>query len=119
MNSVFKKDFEIKENILKFHSNDATYKEVSEFYDIEPFPSYKKSDDKFTILSIGEKNQLLKQFKNKIGYQKKILEAGSGTCQLITYIAIGTNNDCYALDSSNKALEIGRNFAKQNATADC
>ena len=45
---------------------------------------------------------------------KKILEAGSGTCQLITYMSIGNNNDCYALDSSMKALEMGVNFSKKN-----
>ncbi len=114
MSSIFKKKFTIKENILEFESNDQTYKKVSDFYNVEPFPSYKLNDNKFTILSIGEKNQFLKQFKNEIGYKKKVLEAGAGTCQLITYIAIGTNNDCYALDSSKRALDMGNSFAKTN-----
>ena len=110
----FKKKFNIKNNILEFNSEDSTFKNISEFYDIEPFPSYKTNDNKLSILSIGEKNKFLKYLKNKIGYQKKILEAGSGTCQLITYLAIGTNNQCFALDSSKKALEMGIEFAKKN-----
>ncbi len=110
----FKKKYNVDNNILEFNSEDPTFKSVSKFYDIEPFPSYKKNDNKLSILSVGEKNKFLKQLKNKIGYQKTILEAGSGTCQLISYLAIGTNNQCFALDSSKNALEMGSEFAKKN-----
>ncbi len=114
MNQIFKKKFTVINNILDFNSQDETYNEVSKFYDEEPFPSYRKDDNKLTILSIGEQNLFLKEFKKKVGYKKKILEAGSGTCQLITYMSIGNNNDCYALDSSMKALEMGVDFSKKN-----
>ena len=54
MNQIFKK-FTVINNILDFNSQDETYNEVSKFYDEEPFPSYRKDDNKLTILSIGEK----------------------------------------------------------------
>ena len=43
-----------------------------------------------------------------------MIEIGSGTCQLSNYLAIGTNNEICAFDSSLTSLKIGKKFAKEN-----
>ena len=66
---------------LSFEIKDIKTKEVSEFYNNNPFPNYKEGDNKQTILDKGDKNFLANQFKNFIGY-KKVLEVG---CVLVNF----------------------------------
>ena len=42
------------------------------------------------------------------------MEVGSGTCQLSLYLAIGTNNNIFALDGAYNSLLLGKKFANQN-----
>ena len=52
--------------------------------------------------------------KKFIGFNKSLIEIGSGTCQLANYLAVGTNNQVYAFDSSFNSLKLGKNFADKN-----
>ena len=109
-----KKSLTFKDGIIDFSLNDPIAKKVGAFYEEDPFPNYKISDNKDTILKIGDKNPLIKELKNFIGFNKSLLEVGSGTCQLSNYLAIGTNNQIYSFDSSFNSIKIGKEFADKN-----
>ncbi len=94
-------------------SNDSTLK-VAEFYKDKPFPDYKNGETKLSLLEIGDKNPVSKNFKKFIGFNKSILEVGSGTSQLSLYLSIGNNNKVFALDPTMSSLKIGSEFAKKN-----
>ena len=66
------------------------------------------------ILRAGDNNWLMKELKKFIGFNKLLLEVGSGTCQLSNYLAIGTNNQIYAFDSTLQSLKLGKEFAEKN-----
>ena len=108
------KNFNLNGDIVDFDIKDPITLEVKQFYEKYPFPNYKIDDNKHTILEKGNKNSFFVELKNFIGFNKSVLEVGSGTSQLSNYLAIGTNNQIYAFDSSIKSLEIGNNFAKKN-----
>ena len=110
----FKKNYKIKEGIIDFDISDKVTSNVGKFYEEDPFPNYKLNDNKQTILKIGDQNILLKEFKKFIGYNKSIIEIGSGTCQLANYLAIGTNNKVFAFDGSLHSLKLGKDFATKN-----
>ena len=108
------KNFNLNGDIADFDIKDPITLKVKQFYEKYPFPNYKIDDNKHTILEKGNKNSFFSELKNFIGFNKSVLEVGSGTSQLSNYLAIGTNNRIYAFDSSIKSLEIGNNFAKKN-----
>ena len=108
------KKFTQNDDILDFDVKDPVTLKVKEFYEKFPFPNYKVNDNKQTILEVGNQNPFLKELKNFIGFNKTLIEIGSGTCQLSNYLAIGTNNQVCAFDSSIKSLTIGKKFAKEN-----
>jgi|TARA_B100000315_G_scaffold257380_2_gene306046 2-polyprenyl-3-methyl-5-hydroxy-6-metoxy-1,4-benzoquinol methylase len=108
------KNFTINEEIINFKIESPVTSKVKKFYELDPFPNYEINDDKGKILKIADGNIFLKSLKNFIGFNKNIIEFGSGTCQLSNYLAIGTNNDIYAFDSSFNSLRIGKNFSKKN-----
>ena len=108
------KNFNLNGDIVDFDIKDPITLEVKQFYEKYPFPNYKIDDNKHTILEKGNKNSFFKKLKNFVGFNKSVLEVGSGTSQLSNYLAIGTNNQICAFDSSIKSLEIGNNFAKKN-----
>lgn len=110
----YKKNYTIKDGILDFNITDSITSKVGNFYEEDPFPNYKLDDNKQSILKIGDKNILLKEFKEFIGYNKSIIEIGSGTCQLANYLAIGTNNKVIAFDGSFHSLKLGKDFAIRN-----
>ena len=56
----------------------------------------------------------MKELKKFVGFNKSLLEVGSGTCQLSNYLAIGTNNKICAFDGSLQSLKLGKEFAKKN-----
>jgi SAM-dependent methyltransferase len=103
-----------KEGIFIFEINDVETLRVTEFYNNNPFPSYKDDDNKHTILNKGNKNLLANQFKKFIGYKKNVLEVGCGTGQLSNYFAIGTNNNIVGLDPTMASLNLAKNFADKN-----
>lgn len=113
-NNIFKSSFNIFEGIICFDIKNVTTKKIQDFYKYDPFPNYRDNDNKHTILSIGDKNIVAKQIKENFKFNKKILEVGSGTCQLSNYLAIGTNNDIYAMDPTIQSLSLGNEFCKKN-----
>jgi len=112
--SVFQKNFKIIDGIYQFDISSVSTNLVKDFYYQKPFPSYSVNDDKLTILQKGEKNYLAKKFKKEIGYNKNILEVGSGTCQLSLYLGIGTNNNIFALDGAINSLRLGKKFSNEH-----
>jgi ubiquinone/menaquinone biosynthesis C-methylase UbiE len=111
---IFKKKLETKDNLFFKNISDSATKKVVNFYNIKPFPNYKSTDNKATILSKGSKNLLASAFKKKIGYNKNVLEVGCGTGQLSIFFSIGTNNKIYGLDPTYESLKLASNFIQKN-----
>ena len=108
------KNFNLKDGVFDFNITDTVTLNVGKFYEEDPFPNYRIDDNKHTILEIGDNNLLMKELKKFVGFNKSLLEVGSGTCQLSKYLAIGTNNEIYAFDSSLQSLKLGKEFAEKN-----
>jgi SAM-dependent methyltransferase len=92
-----------------------TTKEVTGFYDVEPFPNYSNADNKLSIVGKGDSNPFYKKLKDFIGYNKSFIEVGAGTCQLSNYLAIGTNNQIFSLDPTLESIRLGKSFAIKNS----
>ena len=107
-------NFKLVEDIADFGIRDPIATKVKEFYEEYPFPNYKVDDNKYTLSQSGDNNFFSKKLKDFIGFDKSILEVGSGTSQLSNYLAIGTNNRVCAFDTSMKSLKIGNDFSKKN-----
>lgn len=111
---IFKKDFILDDNLIKFKIEDKVVKTVINFYNEAPFANYEDDDDKSSIIFKGDRNYLAKKFKNFIGFNKNVLEVGCGTGQLSLYFSIGTNNRIFALDSTLESIKLGIEFSKKN-----
>ena len=107
-------DIHFKEGIYELNIKNSITQKVGKFYAEAPFPDYKIDDTKHTIQKIGDNNLLMKELKKFVGFNKSLLEVGSGTCQLSNYLAIGTNNKICAFDGSLQSLKLGKEFAKKN-----
>ncbi len=115
MKNIFKNhEYSLNDGICDFNVQDSVTKIIKKFYEETPFPNYKDSDDKASILEIGDRNYFMKNLKKFIGNNKRVLEIGSGTCQFSNYLAIGSNNEIIAFDSSLDSLKLGHSFAKKN-----
>ena len=115
MRNLFKNQkYSLDNGIFDFNIEDSVTKIIKKFYEETPFPNYKYSDDKASILEIGNSNYFMKNLKKFIGNNKRVLEIGSGTCQFSNYLAIGSNNEIVAFDSSLDSLKLGYSFAKKN-----
>ena len=93
---------------------DIKTEKVKSFYRSNPFPGYKSSANKFSILNNGDKSLPFKKIKDLFNNKKKILEIGSGTCQLSSFFAIGTNNEICAFDATYESLNEGKKFCEKN-----
>ncbi len=112
---MFKKNnYTIQDGIKVFNYSDKVTGKVITFYHDDPFPNYEISDNKLTILKKGDENLFTSSLKKFIGYNKKILEVGAGTCQLSNYLSIGNNNELVAFDANLTSLKAGLDFAKKN-----
>jgi len=107
-------NFILKEGIFSSKISLDTTVEVSEFYKTNPFPNFNDFKDKNDLSRIVEKNSFLKDLKSNIGFGKKFIEVGSGTCQLSLALADKTNNFVIAFDPTKASLELGRDYAKSN-----
>lgn len=115
MENFFKNQkYSFKMGVYDFQIENSVTKVVKKFYEDTPFPNYKSTDDKASLLEIGDRNFLMKNLKKFVGNDKKILEVGAGTCQFSNYLAIGSNNEIVAFDSSLDSLKLGSEFAKKN-----
>ena len=108
-----KKSLKEIDGIYQFELKDSIVKTVSKFYTSNPFPNYKKDDDKASINQRGESNILASQFKKFVGYNKRILEVGCGTGQLSVYFSNGNNNLIVAMDATLESLKVAKNFSKK------
>jgi hypothetical protein len=115
LEDVFIKKMEVIEGIYSYPITNSTTKEVNSFYDVEPFPNYTNADNNLSIIEKGDTNPFSNKLKEFIGYKKSFLEVGAGTCQLSNYLAIGTNNEIYALDPTLESLKLGINFAEKSS----
>ena len=68
MQNFLKKDCIDNNGILSFDIKDEKTKQVTEFYNENPFPNYKYNDNKQTILEKGNKNFLANQIKKFIAF---------------------------------------------------
>jgi 2-polyprenyl-3-methyl-5-hydroxy-6-metoxy-1,4-benzoquinol methylase len=115
MTSCFLKQLPILEdNIFCNKIQDVTSKEIANFYNVEPFPSYEKDESIDRFKEKGDKNIFIKNLKDFIGFNKKILEVGCGTGQVSNYLAIGTNSEVYGIDLAVNSLKLAVNFSKKN-----
>ena len=112
--NFFKKKYFIENEIIKFSISDSITKKVADFYNFKPFPNYNNEENKHSIIIKGDQSLLTHQFKKFIGFNKNVLEVGSGTSQLSIYLAIGTNNKIFAFDPTLESLKLGQKFAKLN-----
>jgi tRNA A58 N-methylase Trm61 len=111
---MFKKNnYTIYDGIKVFDCKDKITDKVITFYKDDPFPNYELFDNKLTILKKGDQNLFTANLKKFIGYNKKVLEVGAGTCQLSNYLSIGNNNQITAFDANLSSLRAGLNFAKK------
>ena len=111
---MLKKGYQYEDGIYIYTFADKTVKKIKDFYQDDPFPNYEINDDKAILQKRGDSNTYTRELKNYIGYGKKIIEIGAGTCQLSNYLAIGTNNSIVALDANFNSLKLGKDFAVNN-----
>jgi ubiquinone/menaquinone biosynthesis C-methylase UbiE len=107
-------EFKYKDDIFFSEIRCSTAKEVSKFYSKAPFPNYQGYEDAQTLERKITENPFLNDLKRHIGFNKKIIEVGSGTCQLSLGFAVGTNNLVVAMDPTSESLKLGKDFAKIN-----
>ena len=115
-NYIFKDQnlFKYEENIYKGNLNKDVASDVAAFYKTAPFPNYGETESIDELEAKVLKNDVVKSLKKYIGTNKKIIEVGSGTCQLSIALAYGTNNRCVAFDATVESLLLGVAFAKKN-----
>jgi len=106
--------FSNENRILRSEIKGKTTIEVTEFYKEAPFPNYQGYENAFLLKKIISENYFLNDLKNYIGFNKKFIEVGSGTCQLSLAFAVGTNNYVVAMDPTIESLGLGRDFAVEN-----
>lgn len=106
--------FKIKKNIYCFDIKENTTIDVSKFYSQNPFPNYQGYENRFELEKIVLENVFLNDLKKHIGFGKKLIEVGSGTCQFSLAFALNTNNIIVAMDSTIESLKLGRDFAEKN-----
>ena len=101
------------EGILCSEIKGDTTIEVSKFYSEAPFPNYQGYENAFLLQKTVSENAFLNDLKKNIGFNKKFIEVGSGTCQLSLAFAIGTNNLIVAMDPTKESLKLGKDFAEK------
>jgi len=114
------KDFHLeKERFFTVGEKDEITKLVADFYSENPFPNYQDFENIADLTKILEGNEFLRIFKRYIGLGKKIIEVGSGTCQLSLALSHGTNNFVVALDPTRSSLDLGYEFSIKNNLKNC
>ena len=114
LNKILKKKLDFIDGIYVKETEIQTTKIIQKFYKNDPFPNYKNNENKNSILNIGDKNYVARKIKDKFKFNKLILEVGAGTCQLSNYLAIGTNNKIFAMDTTLESLKFGKEFSDNN-----
>ena len=112
--NFLKKKSRLDDGIFITEINDKITKKVSDFYNVNPFPNYNTNDNMKSIITKGDRNFLAKEFKKFIGFNKRVLEIGCGTCQLSIYFANSTNNLIVSMDATLESIKIGKKFCDRN-----
>ena len=63
---ILKKKLELKGNLYLNKIDDKITNKVVQFYNVKPFPNYKPTDNKATLLNRGNNNFLANEFKKKL-----------------------------------------------------
>ena len=66
----------------------APAQEVEAFYDIRPFPGYAPGDDAGTVLDRSRRSNFLDALDRAIPVDATVLDAGCGTGQLVSFLAL-------------------------------
>ena len=106
--------FKNEEGILCSEIKGSTTLESSKFYSEAPFPNYQGYENAHILHKTVSENVFLNDLKNHLGFGKKFIEVGSGTCQLSLAFAVGTNNLLVAMDPTKESLKLGKDFAEKN-----
>lgn len=94
-------------------TNDTANK-ISDFYNNNPFPNYKKDENITDLIFNTRENTFIQELVKICDKKKTVIEFGSGTCQLSMTLASLTNSNFFAFDVTLNSLKIGRDFAKKN-----
>tara|TARA_B110000971_G_C19993206_1_gene492940 strand:- start:700 stop:1632 length:933 start_codon:yes stop_codon:yes gene_type:complete len=108
------KTVSLKEGIIQVGDFIDETKMVSTFYEKTPFPNYEDLQNKADLQKTLFSNPILSNLRDFIGYKKKIIEVGAGTCQLSLALASSSNNEYVAFDPTYASLKLGKSFAKKN-----
>lgn len=106
--------FKNERGIIYSRIESSTTLESTKFYSEAPFPNYQGHENAHELQKIVSENIFLNDLKKYIGFGKKFIEVGSGTCQLSLAFAFGTNNKIVAMDPTIDSLRLGWDFAKKN-----
>lgn len=100
-------------SIVSLTIEHATTKALAEFYATAPFPHYNEFDTAEGLARTLDRNAFLSNLKRHIGLGKRVVEVGSGTCQLSIALASSTNNEVVALDPTRESLVLGAQFCRK------
>ena len=69
--NIFKNKLNIVDGIFVKETKIETTKIIQKFYQNDPFPNYKKNENKNSILNVGDKNFVAKKIKDKFKFNKR------------------------------------------------
>jgi len=103
-----------EEDILCFEIKDSTTIESRKFYSAAPFPNYPVYESAYILQKTVSENFFLNDLKKHIRLSKKLIDVGSGTCQLSLAFAVGSNNPLVAIYTTKDSLTLSKDFMKKN-----
>lgn len=106
-------------NIIQVGSKREVAKRIEQFYTKNPFPGYQDYETLQDLEGKINRNIFIKNFKRLVGWNKKIIEVGSGTSQLSIALASSTNNEVVAFDPTLESLRLGESFATKYGMTNC
>jgi ubiquinone/menaquinone biosynthesis C-methylase UbiE len=120
---MFKKNISVRKlsenNIIQVGSKRHAAELIEQFYTQNAFPNYEDFETIYDVENTLKKNKLVSSLKKAVGWRKRIIEVGSGTSQLSIALAIGTNNEIVAFDTTLKSLQIGAAFGERHGIDNC
>ena len=120
---MFKKNISVRKlsenNIIQVGSKRHTAELIEQFYTKNAFPNYEDFDTVYDVENKLKQNKLVASLKRSVGWRKRIIEVGSGTSQLSIALAVGTNNEIVAFDTTLESLRIGAAFGEKHGIDNC
>jgi ubiquinone/menaquinone biosynthesis C-methylase UbiE len=114
LNPARRFDIDREQALVQLRIDKVSTKQVTDFYKESPFPNYNDFESIHDLVQKTNANAFLKSMKQQIGLGKRVIEIGSGTCQLSLALAFNTNNEVVALDPTRESLLLGCRFAQDN-----